>query len=158
NFPGMLWLHLGARSLLGWSSEALRIADVIMIAGSVVLLAAWLPGLSAAARGLVAALLLSFYLSTSEGWHCQRHPSARLPALVGLWLRRAQAARLERVGRAFFPGLLEGIVWGAACWVKPYVIVPAAAAWLWSARDAIARGGRRAWRSVAADALGVLLG
>src|SRR5262245_9245937 len=51
NFPGMLWAHLGVRSVFGWRSEVLRAADVGVVAAIVLLLLSWLPsGCSAAWR------------------------------------------------------------------------------------------------------------
>ena len=57
-----------------------------------------------------------------------------LPALLAWRLRDRQVAalasaapsRLWLVGRA----LAEGLCWGTACWIKPFVLVPAAACWL----------------------------
>jgi hypothetical protein len=162
NFPGMLWLHLAVRGALGWSPEVLRAVDITVLTGAVLLLAIWLPGLSRPARGLVAALLFAFYLSTSEWCHCQRDPWALAIVLLALCLRYAQARRIGEGtaggAKVWAYGFLEGLVWGAAFWVKPYVIVPAAAAWLWSAREVLARGGRPARGRVLADALAVLAG
>ena len=31
NLPGMLWLHVAVRSLLGWSSEVLRLVDLLVV-------------------------------------------------------------------------------------------------------------------------------
>src|SRR5438874_12446013 len=63
-----------------------------------------------------------------------------LPALVALRLRGRQADRLASrhatnsalAGWAF----VEGMVWAAAFWIKPFVAVPAVACWLLTARYA----------------------
>ena len=134
NLPGMLWLHLGIRSLLGWSSEALRGADLLVMCAVVALLARFSarPVGADASRPLVAVLLLAFYFSTSEWCHCQRDPWMLLPALGALALRFEQRERLAASRPVFLRAALEGALWGAAFWIKPYVIVPAVAAWLWS--------------------------
>src|SRR5262249_15286704 len=41
NFPGMVWIHAGLRTLLGWSTEALRIVDILVVCGVVGLLVRW---------------------------------------------------------------------------------------------------------------------
>src|SRR5437588_9310418 len=43
NFPGVVWLHMAFRALLGWRSEALRAVDLTIVALSVWLLVGWLP-------------------------------------------------------------------------------------------------------------------
>src|SRR5947209_1194024 len=87
---------------------------------------------------LAALVLAAFYLSTSEWCHCQRDTWMLLPALLALDLRRRQVVALGRpdsdplslAGRPF----LEGLLWAAAFWIKPFVAVPALACWLAAAR------------------------
>ncbi len=157
NLPGMLWLHLLLRSLVGWSAEAFRAVDLGVLAAVVILLVRWLPAsASGAARLGTAFVLASFYLSTSEWCHCQRDPWMLLPALLALELRRGQVqslARPDRPSPAFlFRPFCEGLLWGAAFWIKPFVAVPALVCWLASARLI----GKRRW--LAADGFLLVLG
>jgi hypothetical protein len=130
-FPGMVWLHAGIRWLFGWRSEILRLADVLVVGAIVCLLTR---GLSAQARPWLAFFLVAFYLATPEGCHCQRDLWMLLPALLALGLHEKEAAALLRgesasMGRVFG----EGICWGIAFLIKPFVAVPAVACWLRSA-------------------------
>jgi hypothetical protein len=136
NLPGMVWLHAGVRALLGWSSEALRAVDFLVFCGIAGLLAVWLGGLgwSRAARVWAVFALLAYYFSQSEWSHCQRDTWMLLPSLAALHLRRRQLADLagseapfrRLIGR----GMVEGMLWGLAFWIKPFVALPAVAAWL----------------------------
>ena len=153
NLPGMLWLHLAVRSLAGWSSEALRLADVLVLAAVVALLLRWLPARSDPALApATAAVLFGFYLSTSEWCHCQRDTWMLLPALLALGLRGRQVERLSEGARGGFGrAFVEGLCWGAAVWIKPFVVVPALLCWVTSV--ALCRG-----RSLAIDLAGLLCG
>jgi hypothetical protein len=157
NLPGMLWLHLLLRPLVGWCTEAFRAVDLGVLAAVVVLLVRWLPAsASGAARLGTAFVLASFYLTTSEWCHCQRDPWMLLPALLALELRRRQVQSLALPGRPS-PGFLfrpfcEGLLWAGAFWIKPFVAVPALACWLASARLI----GKRRWLAV--DSLLLILG
>src|SRR6516225_78554 len=84
NFPGIVWLHVLIRSLLGWSHEAIRLVDLLFLTGSLLLLANWLKlvGRSRAVQVWTVALCFLFYFSTTEMCHCQRDPWAFLPALA----------------------------------------------------------------------------
>jgi hypothetical protein len=151
NLPGMLWLHAAVRSLLGWSVTALRAADLLLVAAAVWLLVRQVPpAAGSGARVGLAAVLALFYFSTSEWCHCQRDTWLLPAALLALTLRQRQAQRLtERgvLGWAF----VEGLLWGAAFWIKPFVAVPALLCWLLSARHA-------PWRRLVLDGLGCLFG
>src|SRR5262249_41979112 len=92
NFPGMLWLHALVRSLLGWQSEVLRGADLLVIGAAIWLLARQLPSGEPGPRLALAAGLFLFYFSTSEWCHCQRDPWLLLPALLALALAQARSA------------------------------------------------------------------
>jgi hypothetical protein len=158
NFPGMLWLHLGIRSLAGWCAAAIRLADLAVLAGIVVLLLRWLPS-GGALRPVTALLLLSFYLSTSEWCHCQRDTWMLLPALLALDLRRRQVTRLsegESGGTLFSWAFLEGLCWAAAVWIKPFAGVPALLCWLVSV-VLVARGVTQR-RGLKIDLTGLLAG
>jgi hypothetical protein len=150
NLPGMVWLHAGLRAAFGWRPEVLRLADVLVVLAVVWLLARSLPeSVSGSARGWAAAAMLIFYFSTSEWCHCQRDTWMLLPALLAVRLR-------ARPGASFLGGVVEGALWGAAFWIKPYVAVPALACWLVSV-VAARRVGRPLGR-VALDGAAVLLG
>jgi hypothetical protein len=155
NLPGMLWLHAAVRSLFGWSTAALRAADLLLVAAAVWLLVRQLPSADTAARVGLAAVLALFYFSTSEWCHCQRDTWMLPAALLALTLRQRQAHRITDptvAGPAVLAwGFVEGVLWGAAFWVKPFVAVPALLCWLLSARHAPRR-------RLLPDGLGCLLG
>jgi hypothetical protein len=156
NLPGMVWLHAAIRSLFGWRSEVLRLADCSILAAIIVFLVSWLrrEGGSWAAGVWTALALVAFYWSTTEGNHCQRDVWMLLPALAALELRHRQVeigtAGLPR--RAFLGAFAEGICWGVAAWIKPFVLVPAAACWLASSVHVASR------RRLLLDVGGVLAG
>jgi hypothetical protein len=129
--PGMIWLQAGVRRLFGWRSEVLRFADAVVVV-TIVCLLIW--DLSPQGRPWLAFFLLVFYFSTPEGCHCQRDLWMLLPALLALRLHEQEATALMRgetpnKGRVFG----EGIYWGIAILIKPFVAVPGAACWLRSA-------------------------
>jgi hypothetical protein len=164
NLPGMVWLHVVVRSPLGWSSEALRLVDFLVVSGIVALLLHWLRllGLSAASRVWTAVMLFAFYFSTSEWVHCQRDTWMLLPSLLALALRRRQLDALLTsapqprllAGRAF----LEGVCWGAAFWIKPFVAVPGLACWILCAVLVNRAALTGTFRRLALDALGLIGG
>jgi hypothetical protein len=164
NLPGMVLIHVGVRSLFGWRSEVLRLNDLVVVAGSIGLLVGWLRHLEVGAAGRVwaAALLFLFYLSTSEWVHCQRDVWMLLPALVALHLRRRQVERLRDGAPLLVPAFswaaLEGLCWGGAVWIKPFVLFPAFACWLASAFFIYRTAGPRRALALGVDAGGLLLG
>jgi hypothetical protein len=133
--PGMVWLQTAVRVIAGWSNEALRSFDLLVLAGIVCLLC-WrmLPWpVHWPARIWTALILCIFYFSTSEWCHCQPDMWMLLPALVAADLRQRQVSSiLEAGGQRANLGLslIEGICWGAGCLIKPFVAVPAAFVWL----------------------------
>ncbi len=150
NLPGMVWLHMLVRTLFGWSSEALRITDIVIFTAIVLLLTRWLRdlGLSHSTQVWMAVVLFLFYFALPEWCHCQRDIWMLLPALLALHLRvRLAATRrysvAERSGErsateylrvaanriASHSSFLEGILWGMAFWIKPFVAIPALAVW-----------------------------
>jgi hypothetical protein len=107
----------------------------------------------------VAAALLAFYFSTNEWCHCQRDVWMLPACLVALGLRNRQTDRLVRANppaRLVGWAVLEGAVWAAAVWIKPWVVVPGFVTWVISARHATAAPG--AGRRLAADVVGLLTG
>jgi hypothetical protein len=132
NLPGMAWLHLGIRSVFGWCSEVIRAADFLVVAGIAYLLVRWDPTLPRYGRIWTAVALLAYYFSTSEWCQNQRDVWMLLPCLLALYLRRRQLlAANSEIGTLLLSGL-EGLLWGAAIWIKPMALVPALACWLFS--------------------------
>lgn len=146
NLPGAVWIHLAVRSIAGWSPLALRSADLLLVLTAALLASTIaIPCRSqesaaqrAATRGLVILLLLGGYVTLSEWCHCQRDVWT-LPFVLG-----AIAIRIRRIdgssqsSRMLTP-MLEGVLWGAAVWLKPHVAlvgasvicVSAFAEWRW---------------------------
>ena len=132
NWPGVLGVHSAVRAIMGTSSEALRLFDLLSL-----LLLAWmfrkltvLAGATLANATWISLAVLVFYLSCSEWCHCQRDTWLLVPmtAAVLLRMRRLndQMTPLVSARNAF----AEGLIWGAACWLKPYAVLIAAAVWL----------------------------
>lgn len=155
NLPGMLWIHLLLRPLLGWSSVALRAVDVLVVGSTIWLLVRF----TGHFRVWAALLLVAFYLSTTEWCHCQRDVWALLPAMRALQLRFFQVVNSANWSgrKVFFLSLLEGLLWGAAVWIKPFIMIPAITSWLMSVcltrREAVDVG-----KQVTIGALGLLAG
>jgi hypothetical protein len=120
NLPGVVWIHLAVRPLIGWSSEAIRSVDLLIFAGIIFLSMRMLrePG----AGDLFALTAATFYLCCNEWCHCQRDTWMLLPALAALLLR-LQSSPDEP--RDLNLAALEGTLWGCAFWIKPHVAVPA---------------------------------
>lgn len=134
NLPGVVWIHLAVRSVLGTSAEALKFFDLIVFAG-IAALALRLVHLAGGSRGAAAwtvVALFGFYGSQSEWIHCQRDVWLLLPTLGAVTWRIEvvhSGRSLTRTNR-FLAHLLEGSLWGCGVWLKPHVIFPAAAVWL----------------------------
>jgi hypothetical protein len=112
NLPGMVWVHAILRPVIGWSMEAIRLADLLVVAAIVFLLSRQL---ESGRVGYALAVAL-FYLFESEFIHCQRDVWMMLPVLAAVELRRQSRF-----------AVVEGILWGLAVWIKPHVLVPALA-------------------------------
>ena len=158
NLPGVVWLHVAIRALLGWSSVAMRLTDLGIFFSIAGLLAAY-EGKIQRSKSLpvwTAALLCLFYLSVSEWNHCQRDIWMLLPALGGMHLRRRQALRAANgpTNPSLLAGwgFVEGLVWGMGVWIKPHLALPALACWLVSVRRL------PSWRAVAVDLGSLLIG
>lgn len=142
NLPGMPWALAAVRAALGWSYEALRAVDLVVMAGAVALLTRFVRRCGApphAGAWFVAACAL-FYPYLSEFCHVQRDPWALLPAGAAALLRAKRVA----APRSAVP---EGALWGVAVWLKPHAAVPALAVWLVSVVPLARAGGRRAVRA-----------
>jgi hypothetical protein len=163
NLPGMVWVHAGIRSLLGWRIETLRAIDLLVVAANVWLLVRWvgLLGARADVRVWTAVLLFLFYFSTTEWAHCQRDTWMLLPCLVALELRRRQVGRVAAggsLGSIALGAVAEGLCWGVAVWLKPFVVFPAFFSWLASVVWVCRSSGRGRVGSLVADAASLLLG
>ncbi len=136
NLPGIVWLHMVIRSLFGWSITALRLVDLIVVAGIILLLVFWhrMSENSSEKHScnesiFLALILFWFYFGTSEWCHCQRDVWMLLPALLALYLRRNQIERALLSSRSksklFQWGFLEGLIWSVGFWLKPFIAIPA---------------------------------
>jgi len=159
NLPGIVWCHMGIRSLFGWSEAALKWVDLAIVAGIVTLLVQLIRRDRASHMVLAAFafVVIGFYCSTPEWVHCQRDIWLMLPALAAFTLRlrridSSQTAAKWSVGLA----VAEGLLWGCAFWIKPYVAVPAATAVLMSLL--LQRSAGRTWTSLAAQVAAVVTG
>lgn len=161
--PMMAWILTGIEYLTGWRSVILRAVDLAFVGGIICLLAYWLrPVLRwRVARLWVAVAMTIFYFATTEWCHVQPDVWMLLPALVALFLRRRQTARLAAIdspASGFLVwGLGEGIIWGAACLFKPVVILPGLFCWLLGT-VLVWRTSAGAGRRLLADAFGLLVG
>jgi hypothetical protein len=148
NLPGFVWALTAVRAAFGPAPEVVRAADLLVVGGTVWLLArlAGRAGATRPGRAWLAAGAALFYPFTPEINHCQRDVWMLLPAVAATLLRVRRLTKLD--GPPGFGGsLVEGALWGLAVWVKPHALMPAAAVWLATAR--------RGWL---ADALGYLAG
>ena len=161
NLPGIDWAMAGTRLAFGWSYEAIRAVDLVVISIEVWLLLCWVRRAGGVAYSVawLAASAAMFYPFTSEFNHVQRDPWLLLPALVAARMRLWRVGRGEinpsSNGTAIGLSLLEGFLWGTAVWIKPHVIVPAFSVWLVSVYLLTRREPRR---QLLIDLGGLLLG
>ena len=128
NLPGMIWMQAAVRGLFGFSSEVLRIADLVVLALTLfvagrILRDAEVPP---AMRGWFRLGWCAFYLGETEFVHTQRDIWMLLPILLAVRVRQLHAVRPRPV--------LEGFLWGLAVWIKPHSLVVALAVWLATGR------------------------
>lgn len=137
NLPGVVWLHMMIRSTFGWSTTALRLVDLTILAGIVCLLISWHRPCGHSEKKpshnesiFLALILFWFYFGTSEWCHCQRDIWMLLPAMLAMFLRRNQITKILENScpkRSLFSwGILEGTVWAVGFWIKPFIAIPAA--------------------------------
>ena len=127
NLPGMVWVHLLLRPLIGPSSEAIRLADLAVFGLIVFLLGLFVraSGRSRAAQIWLAVACSLFYLFETEYIHAQRDGWMMAPALMAVWHRHRLIQHFS-----WWRAVAEGLLWGAAVWIKPHVLVPALMVWL----------------------------
>lgn len=158
NLPGIVWLHAAIRSVLGLSSEAMRLAGFGSLVAIAWLLARWLKlaGHAPRTQAWTALCVFWFVFSISEWSHCQRDTWMLVPALIGLHLRSRQIERLKSENAsgsvAFQWAFLEGLCWASGFWIKPFIAVPALACCVVSAMSV-----RRA-KLISLDIAGLLCG
>ncbi len=124
NLPGMIWVHMLVRPLIGDSSIAMRIADLTVVALITMLLLGIVQLVGARRAGVPLCLAISLcYLSTNEWCHAQRDTWMLLPSLLALWLRLSRLLELRRPRWLVHP-VVEGLLWGLAFWLKPFTAIP----------------------------------
>ena len=86
NLPGALWIHLGIRSAFGWSSEAMRTVDLVVLG-----ITLWLWAGAFERKNHVTPIFLLaatlFYMTRNEWCHAQRDTWMLMPAGLALNLR-----------------------------------------------------------------------
>lgn len=157
NLPGVVWVMAGVRAVAGWSYEALRAWDLLVVGVASALLGVWArwAGASASAVAWYAAAIALYYPFTSEFNHCQRDVWMLLPAAGAGLLRVRQVGRAMAGEVSTRAAIGEGFVWGLAVWLKPHVLAAGGAAWAVSAVLVARRAGRKA---VGVDLLGLVAG
>lgn len=150
NTPGFVWLLVLIRSFAGWSPEALRTADLLVVGGLVLTLHR-LARMGGATRHNLLWLLAGiagFYLFTHEMTHCQRDVWLALPALfaVGQRVKRIVHPDHGLLRGVFLPATTEGSLWAIAVWIKPHYLLVAVFVWAVTApRLAGERAAGRGW-------------
>jgi hypothetical protein len=141
NPPGMQWIHLLLRSVAGWSSETLQIADILVAAVNIVLLVRLLPERASwGVRWTMVLVLGSCFLSESEWCRVQRDSWMLVPSLLALHCRRRQLRVWREGGNLWLLTFAEGMCWAVGFWIKPFVAIPALLCWIVSARMGQASG------------------
>jgi hypothetical protein len=127
--PGAMLMRAAVRAVIGWGTERLRFADFLFVTASVWLLA-WsvLPLRTVAARLWTVFVLYLFYFATTEWSHCQPDVWMLLPTVGALVLRQRQTIALLENKQRTMPrflsrGFLEGVLWGLAVCIKPFVVL-----------------------------------
>jgi hypothetical protein len=166
NLPGFVWVTTALYWLFGPSTPAVRVVDLLVVAGVVALidrLAKW-GGATPAARWWAIAGAALFYPFTTEMSHAQRDTWMALPGLAAVALRLRRIRRAESIPPAPLakrdgvgPSFVEGLLWGTAVWMKPHIALMALTVWLVTAWR-LAADRPRPRRAVAADLFGNLLG
>jgi hypothetical protein len=169
NFPGVVWCHLLIRGVGGWSPEWIRCADLLIVGTAIAVLlwvatrpmvggsyrptTRWRDAQVISSAGFFFATL--FYLTRNEWCHCQRDSWMLLPVSAAMAVHVFRGNQSTTHYRLLWYGLLEGICWGIAFWIKPHVAVPATCVLLTGAL--VSRDGRRYARYCLAVIAGGLL-
>ena len=159
NLPGFVWAMTALYSVFGPNVIVVRLLDLLIVLGVVLLidrLAKW-GGATPAARWWAFAAAALFYPFTAEMSHAQRDTWMALPGLAAVVLRVRRGVGVKTGTSDFLKSLYEGLLWGAAVWMKPHIVLMALAVWLLTAWR-LAAEHPRPWRAVAADLFGNLLG
>jgi hypothetical protein len=141
NLPGAAWLHAIVRSVAGWSSEALRLADLLLFTIAAITLAALITRSASqnqqprlALQLLTILLLVGAYMTLNEWCHCQRDLWTLPFALWAILIRTRRELDDESPARTAWLSVAEGALWGCGVWLKPHIIIPAlaviAASWI----------------------------
>lgn len=160
NLPGFTWALTGIRAAFGWSVEVIRTVDLLIVAGVALLLyrLALRAGATRASAAWAMTGIALFYPFTTEFNQVQRDTWMLLPTAgaVLLRIRRLTSANAQHNPRSVcYSTAIEGLLWGLGVWIKPHVVVPAAAVWLATAPRSLACGG---WRGLLADLAGNVAG
>ncbi|HSQ54214.1 MAG TPA: hypothetical protein VLM40_00600 [Gemmata sp.] len=160
NLPGFVWMLTGIRAIFGFGAFQLRCVDLVVVAAVIGLVdrIAKRGGATPTTRAWAIAGATVLYLGSAEMVHAQRDVWMALPALgaVLLRIRRAGKGPLP-AGEQFLRSAVEGVLWGAAVWIKPHCILMAGGMWLATARR-LAGGARCRRVALAADFLGNIAG
>ena len=168
NLPGIVWCMALIRATCGWSTEVLRVWDLLIVGSSVALLARWVrrAGGTGYSVAWFAAGVVLFYPYASQHCHCQRDSWMLLPALAATGLRfRRLSDRIadSRTGASDHPArwwntsFIEGCCWGLGVWIKPHVMFPAVAVWCVSVFPLVSKG-KSTRREAALDLCGPVAG
>lgn len=159
NLPGFVWVVTTLYWLFGPNVIALRVVDLTVVLGIVLLLdriAKW-GGATPAGRWWAVAAAAVFYPFTVEMSHAQRDTWMMLPAVAAVALRFRRATGTAAGGSPLWLSFLEGAVWGAGVWMKPHIALMALCVWLLTAWR-LAADRPNPWRSLLADLIGNILG
>jgi hypothetical protein len=169
NLPGFVWAMTALGTVFGQNVIVVRALDLLIVLGVVLLLdrlVKW-GGATLAGRWWVIAGAAMFYPFTVEMSHAQRDTWMALPGFAAVVLRArrgigapapaAPAGTGAGTPSPFRQSVYEGLLWGAAVWMKPHIVLMALVVWLLTARR-LADGQKRPWRAAAADLLGNLVG
>jgi hypothetical protein len=132
--PGMMLTVSGVRFVVGWRSEALRVADLAIVSGVIALwvhfsFPVWV---STAARAWTGIAMFLFYVGMTEWCHCQVDAWMLLPAVAAFAMRLGQVSTMgqRKAPRIVGMAVIEGLLWSWALLMKPFVLIPALGAWL----------------------------
>src|SRR5205814_6045735 len=131
---------------VGWSSEALRLMDLCIVAGIIAWLASTVPPRRSAVKLWIALVLAYFYFAATSEWsHCQTDTWMLVPSIAAFMIHKwrflnetrhsSPSAPFRRgddiqVGSLVGSAFAEGICWGIAFTIKPFVACPALACWI----------------------------